>query len=118
MEREKQIELERDLIEIFNEEYEKRHLITPANTAKKLTEKGYRKERQGEWISVEDRLPDKRDLYLCYCEYYLFEKHNVYEICQYFPTIRDWMSQGSHHVGFRVLAWMPLPEPPKMKGAE
>jgi rubrerythrin len=49
-----QMELERDLIEIFDEEYEKRHLITPANTAEKLTEKGYRKETQGEWIEHDD----------------------------------------------------------------
>ena len=32
-----------DLIEIFEEEYSKRYLITPQNTAEKLTEKGYRK---------------------------------------------------------------------------
>ena len=32
-----------DLIEIFDEEYGKRNLITPQNTAEKLTAKGYRK---------------------------------------------------------------------------
>ena len=32
-----------DLIEIFDEEYNKRYLITPQNTAEKLTAKGYRK---------------------------------------------------------------------------
>ena len=32
-----------DLIEIFDEEYSKRNLITPQNTAEKLTAKGYRK---------------------------------------------------------------------------
>lgn len=53
MERENQIEFERDLIEIFDEEYEKRYLITPTNTAEKLTEKGYLKETQGEWITDE-----------------------------------------------------------------
>ena len=31
-----------DLIEIFDEEYGKRNLITPQNTAEKLTAKGYR----------------------------------------------------------------------------
>lgn len=50
---EKQIEeMARDLTEIFNEEYEKRYLITPTNTATKLTEQGYRKQVQGEWINV------------------------------------------------------------------
>lgn len=32
-----------DLIEIFDEEYGKRNLITPQNTSEKLTAKGYRK---------------------------------------------------------------------------
>lgn len=32
-----------DLVEIFDEEYNKRNLITPRNTAEKLTAKGYRK---------------------------------------------------------------------------
>lgn len=32
-----------DLIEIFDEEYNKRNLITPQNTAEKLTAKGYRR---------------------------------------------------------------------------
>ena len=40
----KQIEgMRNDLIEIFDEEYSKRSLITPQNTAEKLTYKGYRK---------------------------------------------------------------------------
>ena len=32
-----------DLIEIFDEEYDKRRCITPHNTADKMTAKGYRK---------------------------------------------------------------------------
>ena len=32
-----------DLIEIFDEEYGRRCLITPQNTAEKMSEKGYRK---------------------------------------------------------------------------
>lgn len=47
----KQIEeMRSDLIEIFDEEYEKRRLITPQNTAEKLTAKGYRKHSEGEWV--------------------------------------------------------------------
>ena len=37
-------EMEKDLIEIFDEEYSKRNLITAQNTAEKLAEKGYRKQ--------------------------------------------------------------------------
>jgi rubrerythrin len=43
-------EMQKDLIEIFDEEYEKRRLITPKNTAEKMTAKGYRKQSEGEWI--------------------------------------------------------------------
>ena len=43
-------EMQKDLIEIFDEEYEKRRLITPQNTAEKMTAKGYRKQSEGEWI--------------------------------------------------------------------
>ena len=43
-------EMRSDLIEIFDEEYEKRRLITPQNTAEKLTAKGYRKQSEGEWM--------------------------------------------------------------------
>ena len=43
------IQMYRDLGEIFNEEYEKRRLIPPQNTAEKMTAKGYRKQREGEW---------------------------------------------------------------------
>lgn len=42
-----------DLIEIFNEEYEKKRLITPQNTAEKLVAKGYRKQIEGHWFIVE-----------------------------------------------------------------
>lgn len=58
-------EMRKDLIEIFDEEYEKRRLITPQNTAEKMTAKGYRKQ---EWISVEDRLPQKHDEVLVFCD--------------------------------------------------
>lgn len=35
-----------DLVEIFDEEYEKRRLITPQNTAEKMTAKGYVKQSE------------------------------------------------------------------------
>lgn len=54
MNEQKQIEeMRSDLIEIFDEEYEKRRLITPQNTAEKLTAKGYRKQIEGEWVEVQ-----------------------------------------------------------------
>lgn len=44
MSREKQ--MFEDLVEIFDEEYEKRRLITPQNTAEKMTAKGYVKQSE------------------------------------------------------------------------
>ena len=44
-------EMRKDLIEIFDEEYEKRRMITPDFTAEKMTAKGYRKQKEGEWIN-------------------------------------------------------------------
>lgn len=45
-------EMRKDLIEIFDEEYEKRRMITPDFTAEKMTVKGYRKQKEGEWIDL------------------------------------------------------------------
>ena len=44
----------RDLVEIFEEEYEKRRLITPQNTAEKMVVKGWHKQSEGEWKYDED----------------------------------------------------------------
>ena len=46
-------EMRKDLTEIFDEEYEKRRLVTPQNTAEKMTVKGYRKQSEGEWVRQE-----------------------------------------------------------------
>ena len=49
-------ETRKDLIEIFDEEYEKRRMITPDFTAEKMTAKGYRKQKEGEWIETPKRI--------------------------------------------------------------
>lgn len=73
--------------------------------------KGYRKQ---EWISVEERLPDKAGEYLvvyhpCYWD-------NVYEEVRVgLDTFRGKTSWAKRKFQ-RVTHWMPLPEPPKMKG--
>lgn len=103
---ENKIELEKDLIEIFDEEYEKRHLITPTNTAKKLTAKGYTKQ---EWISVEERLPVIQGKYLVYT----FDR--LMFVCD---LIDHYCNGDLQFDDYRVTHWMPLPQPPQMKGAE
>lgn len=51
----KEKQLFEDLVEIFEEEYEKRRLITPQNTAEKMTAKGYRKQSEGQWTYSENK---------------------------------------------------------------
>ena len=66
----------------------------------------YRKKNEGEWISVEERLPER-------CGYYLGCTHkSVIMIAPFFPyTLND-----EPQFKYDVTHWMPLPEPPMMKG--
>ena len=50
------IQMYNDLGDIFLEEYEKRRIITPQNTAEKMTAKGYRKQMQEEVKTLYDRI--------------------------------------------------------------
>ena len=77
---------------------------------------GWRKERQGEWISVEEKLPEipKREKQITVLGYngeihdYIIDSEN-----------RWWGYDGwDTPNGFGITHWMPLPTPPKMKGAE
>ena len=66
MSEEKQIEeMRKDLIEIFDEEYEKRRIITADFTAIKMTAKGYRKQSEGEWIWTENGEADCEKYWVC-----------------------------------------------------
>lgn len=87
--------------------------------AKRLYGAGYRKQSEGEWISVEERLPD--------CEYgaeteaLLFRLKTGTVEAGYFGTggrFRDKYFRCYHHANEGwdakdVTHWMPLPEPPK-----
>lgn len=92
-----------DLTEIFDEEYEKRNLITPKNTAEKMTAKGYRKQ---EWISVNERLPDREGKYLAYTTRGTVEMARCY----------TYHVDDKPQFDYWITHWMPLPEAPKMKG--
>ena len=75
--------------------------------SKAFYEAGYRKQ---EWISVEERLPDKEGTYLTYTD-----KDNVdLDIFCIYPShgTKFW----SDECRGKVTHWMPLPEAPKMKG--
>ena len=75
--------------------------------SKRLYNADYRKVEQ-EWISVEDRLPSESIKCLVYTKRGgIFLTHYFYK--------------NANTIGFEfwdVTHWMPLPTPPKMKGAE
>lgn len=73
-------------------------------TAKNLFKMGYRKQ---EWISVEERLPERNGRYLTHCK---IEGQSLVCILYYCKV-------GGFNEGM-VTHWMPLPEPPKMKGGD
>lgn len=119
MEREKQIEemakeilkyvLKQDSTIVLNHEFGGRR---KQGLATHLYHAGYRKERQGEWISVEDELPSKDGKYLVCSNTNRWKQGNVYQARYY--AGHGW---GQKDKGKGITHWMPLPEPPKMKGA-
>lgn len=76
-------------------------------------------EDRAEWISVEDRLPTNEKNVLCY---YGFDRGDgdlgmmfMGTLCYFcFDPNPHWQHADHNLV---VTHWMPLPEPPKMKGA-
>lgn len=69
----------------------------------------------GEWISVEDRLPSKEDLERS--QFHSFLVANEFgEVREAVFTGKYFAKLGSRLSG--VTHWMPLPESPKMKGGE
>lgn len=71
-----------------------------------------------QWISVEDRLPEKDGTYLVH---YHDDVIGEYVITRQFwkkPNKFAPMEYFEEHTGRKALHWMPLPEAPKMKGGE
>ena len=126
MEREKQIEeIKAILLQMVNcEKYDAIKCIEDCKKcyATQIYNAGYRKERQGEWISVEDRLPETEGDYLVWNkEQRRIEKRFFYRLpphypVESFPEIREYFGNVSDYK--KITHWMPLPQPPKMKGAE
>ena len=74
--------------------------------AEQLYHEGYRK--QSEWISVEERLPEVRQRVL------LYSYHDGVNTGYRADEIGRFYVDKSYP--YRPTHWMPLPEPPKMKG--
>jgi hypothetical protein len=82
--------------------------------AERLYNNGYRK--QSEWISVDERLPEKHGLYLIVWDGSVTAayRHTHWTLGEFWNNDLD----GGISVipDSEVTHWMPLPEPPKMKG--
>ena len=76
------------------------------NTAGAIYNTGYRK--QSGWISVDERLPERQGTYLV---------HTVKGAIK-FGEFRSYLANDEPQFDYFVTHWMPLPEPPKMKGGE
>lgn len=67
------------------------------------------------WISVEERLPEPYVDVLCYYEYYRYGEYN----CMWRTIDRGyygngiWGGEAGQGHKNKVLAWMPLPQPPE-----
>lgn len=82
--------------------------------ANRLCNAGYRKQSEGEWISIEERLPESLQRVLAIDT----EGDMFTSVYVSFATGRNAWSTSFRHLG-SVTHWMPLPEPPGAKeGAE
>ena len=101
-------------------EPDRNQILLFAGEAETLYNAGYRKqsepiscshEKGGEWISVDERLPKKRQKCLCY---YPEKDYGSKVVVDYAET-----DNGGFAEQFKFgkpSHWMPLPEAPKMKG--
>ena len=68
-----------------------------------------------QWISIKDRLPENGEYVLCWYEYFRYGDFNAmfaaYGIGYCYNG--HWGGEVANGTKARVLAWMPLPEPPK-----
>ncbi len=107
MTKQEQINELRDLIMVGS-----RLDINSATTfAETLYKKGYRK--QIEWISVDERLPPRRERVICYSPQR--ETLPIFMGCIGMYG-GNWHNESGYLCMTPITHWMPLPEAPKMKG--
>jgi hypothetical protein len=112
MSKEKQIE---EMARVIYENTAISCVETADEIAEAVYNAGYRK--QSGWISVDERLPSAdeiRDEYGELVPFLVVEKDTT----QPFRAFYDGFVWGDGFVKLDVTHWMPLPEPPMMKGGE
>ena len=79
-------------------------------------------ENGGGWISVKERLPEECKNVLCFArnKTMIAFMEKVEDCGEYVPVFWDWVAYDRDDTYDEVCAthWMPLPEPPKMKGGD
>lgn len=71
---------------------------------------------QERWIPVEEIKPVAPEPVLIWYEYFHFSADKIlpeYGIGRYFPQLKQWGGDAGSGSKVRVIAWQPLPEPPK-----
>lgn len=90
--------------------------------AKDLYDAGYRKQTEGAWISVDEKLPESQQMVLGYtpCDGYVFVGFYQKVDSPYWKSYWNIITamRSTRKITKKVTHWMPLPEPPKMKGGE
>lgn len=67
--------------------------------------------QQPKWISVKERLPEERDIYLAHIVHRHNRSDSYWCVCvEYFNPEDGWSSLSDL---YEVTHWMPLPEPPE-----
>ena len=94
--------------------------ICCACRAETVIEAGYRKQEEGEWIRTEERMPETEGYYLVWnkeqrkIEIRFFYRLPPHYPVETYPEIREYFGNCSDHKS--ITHWMPLNEPPVMKG--
>lgn len=65
-----------------------------------------------EWVSVEDRLPEKHDRFICTYKFNSNSEMQFVGVLDYYAS-DDYPHWQHESAGVIVTHWMPLPKPPK-----
>lgn len=75
-------------------------------------------EQQYKWIKPSEQLPEEYTYVLCWYEYFRYGDYNrmfkTYGIGFYDSAYNKWCGDVTGHK-VNVIAWMPLPEPPRFR---